>query len=467
MANTVAAMAHEDKCLLSAFFCKRDNTYLSNATKILPAIAYRFAEQHESFRVDLVKFFQPGTEGVGIADTTDISTQFKLLFSDARISATTDPCRPHLVVFDAADESGDAKERRRLMNAALALARAAPWIRVLVTSRDEPEIEEVMTAAIQTQSCIGANINDETQVGTDIYRYIKAQAADIGLALTPDEVSSISRLSDGLFIWASTLFKYLSDAISPRAELDRFLQDHGRGTAVLSSLDRLYAQVITSATKLPHDSAFLHAILETICLTSQNRPLSAPAVASFLVGHETYAGRDIAQVAATVKTLHSVLYTEPNSGAVRAHHTSFYDFLLRQLESSADGSWSRMAAAHRRMLERCLDIMKEELRFNICSIEVPKLNSEVPDLQERIQTNISEHLQYSALYWHRHLPLDETDRVALLPKISNLLCTKKFLFWLESLSLLRALSHSLQALDSVRELYQVRRKRCTLVMQCS
>ena len=78
VANTLGKTVEQDFIThgfsLSCFFCRRDVADLSYPTRVLPTIAYRFAEQHESFRLAILDFFGAGTRGAGIVTTADIYT---------------------------------------------------------------------------------------------------------------------------------------------------------------------------------------------------------------------------------------------------------------------------------------------------------------------------------------------------------------------------------------------------------
>ena len=91
--------------------------------------------------------------------------------------------------------------------------------------------------------------------------------------------------------------------------------------------------------------------------------------------------------------------------------------------------------------------MDEELRFNICNIDKPVLNSTIPDLPERIRSNLSEALQYSTVFWYTHLQekMDRDDK-GLEESIRKLISTKKLLWWLECLSLLGTLTAGILSL---------------------
>lgn len=136
IANTVAKIVQDErKHKLTCFFCKRDDPGLSSPRRLLPTLAYSFAHQYESYRAAITNLLQ-SPDGIGIAKTADVKTQFEKLFQELVVQ-TVDPLQPHVVLVEALDESGTPEDQRKLAIHILALSRAAPWIKVLVTSRDE------------------------------------------------------------------------------------------------------------------------------------------------------------------------------------------------------------------------------------------------------------------------------------------------------------------------------------------
>ena len=155
-----------------------------------------------------------------------------------------------------------------------------------------------------------------------------------------------------------------------------------------------------------------------------------------------------------VGKLYAVLYVdESGGGVVRAHHASFYDFLEHRANDTNSG-WENLKTTHSNMFLSCIDMLHSQLRFNICSIEKPVLNKDIPDLAERISKNMSEELQYSSCFWYTHLALSNLDSPVALPGISKLLCSWKLLFWLETLSLQSQLGQSLQAFATCNHFFQ-------------
>jgi hypothetical protein len=420
VANTVASMAQRQGYLLSCF-CKRDDPYLSDSKHVLPALAFNFAEQHDSYRVALMQSFHGGSGGVGIVETTDISTQLEQLFAKL-LPSIADPCRPHVVVIDALDECGsNPKERRELAHAAVGLSSVVPWIKVFLTSRDEAGINTVLRAG---EECTPCDINDETEVDHDVERYISAQLNALDLQLSGDHIRQLAQRGEGRFIWCSTLFRYLNERVNPRDALNDFLHgDKPHGS--LAQLDALYHQVLESAAKHPEDMASMRVILGTISLTSVNPPLSIAAIWSFLDGYkgEQLRPRSEGQVRNLVKGSHAVLFFEGSEdGAVRAYHTSFYDFLGKQFHTGAN--WLGKDNVDLQMLRRSLEIMHEQLRFNICKLDNLILNQDVADLDRRIHDNISEELRYSSSFWSTHLLPSHFSKEGVCSAISSLLGTE-------------------------------------------
>ena len=83
----------------------------------------------------------------------------------------------------------------------------------------------------------------------------------------------------------------------------------------------------------------------------------------------------------------------------------------------------------------------------MCNLPEAIKNSEVDDLQERAEQYINGALQYACMSWHKHLI---SKHVAHTPKITSALhhfLEKKFLFWLEVLSVLGAVRAAVDALE--------------------
>ena len=83
----------------------------------------------------------------------------------------------------------------------------------------------------------------------------------------------------------------------------------------------------------------------------------------------------------------------------------------------------------------------------MCKLPDAITNSEVGDLQERTEQYINHALRYACKSWHKHL-IDKyvASRLGVTSTLHCLL-EKKFLFWLEVLSVLGAVRDAVDALE--------------------
>jgi len=99
----------------------------------------------------------------------------------------------------------------------------------------------------------------------------------------------------------------------------------------------------------------------------------------------------------------------------------------------------------------CLGLLLDGLKFNICGLESSYLtNKDVDDLNSRIFKNISPALLYACRFWGNHLEHIGFDTSPGLFGKLRTFFEKKFLFWLEALSLtsdVRLASQAVSALN--------------------
>ena len=109
-----------------------------------------------------------------------------------------------------------------------------------------------------------------------------------------------------------------------------------------------------------------------------------------------------------VDDLSSLLYrNEGANGGVRVRHLSISDFFV----SDHCDYQVNLEDTHAQLGIVCLATMVEQLRFNICKLEDSRLaNADIQDLPARIQSKISDALQYSSLYWSDHVCFTPNNR---------------------------------------------------------
>lgn len=419
---------HDDP--ISRFFCKREVPRLSNPKRVLPTLAYQLAEHYDGYREAIINFLtDPANSNIA---SFPISEQYKLLFEDCTETIAESISIFHAFMVDGLDECGSIREQVMLARHLLALANLSPKIKVIVTSRIVEEIRAVFVADGQ---CTVANVSEEAQNNVDIRRYIMAKLEEMDISLPKEVIDMLVKQASGLFIWCSTLFKYVEESMDPRELLERLASERPppRADGSYGWLYKLYDHILSAAVTTDDGRTLMVNILSIISVSSSNQPLSAVAIASFL-------RRKVGPIRKVLLALNAVLSEDwPIRGPVRAYHGSFLDYLRRNLDrsESTNNGWPKLQTLHRMLAVRSLEIMNEELKFNICDLaDSTALNRDITNLEELIAEKISESLQYSAQFWFSHLRASQATPAEVETLVFDLICTVKILFYLEVLSLL-------------------------------
>ncbi|KAG8723033.1 hypothetical protein FRC09_005014 [Ceratobasidium sp. 395] len=399
--------------LASSFFCKRDSPELRDPRRVLTTIAY-----------GLVRRWKPYQNVVtaAVREDPELHSQHlqplydTLLREPLRVaSAENQPVETLVVVVDALDECGNAAARKQLLTCLLNLSQLVSWLRILVTSRPDPDLQEIFM-----------RVEPEYYTEFDIAKY--DASADIRVF--------ISTRANGLFLWARTACKFIADGFDKHRRLDQVLSGSG-----LADIDLLYTTAI-KASMLDAGGDNMDCMLQclgAVVVTATRTPLSVSNLALLL---QDRVSEDVLDQ--VVGNLSSVLYVDRNLGdAIRIFHPSFMDFVIdrsRSKELCVDLQQQNVLLA-----EHCFGVMADGLKFNMCGLETSnRFNSDVQDLDSRVRAAIHPHLSYSCLYWSSHFVDALVDR--LEGCLRGFLFGTKLLYWIEALSLLGKLSTALSSL---------------------
>ncbi|KAF8690196.1 WD40 repeat-like protein, partial [Rhizoctonia solani] len=159
------------------------------------------------------------------------------------------------------------------------------------------------------------------------------------------------------------------------------------------------------------------------------------------------AGIKPAKATILLQSLYSVLHVSQVTNMVSTLHASFPDYIFDEERSKRfycdETTHSQLLSKH------CFDIMRDQLRFNICSLETSFIaDSEVKDLKARINRSISPTLSYAAHHWGHHVAKGmhcEETQTKLEDFLSN-----QLLFWMEVLTLKGTLDMGIAMLSLVK-----------------
>ena len=288
------------------------------------------------------------------------------------------PEHSFIFVVDALDECGEARDRAAIGACLLQLTRNIPWLKVIVTSRPTYEIQQVFEETgddegSQHQLVKSFDLNAADDVEADIYKYNETWMKRVrNLAAKWREPEWLHILTDracGLFIWSSTVDKYVSEALDSNIALEQVLnQTNAHAEGPFSTLDELYLFVLEQARG---DKLIIKKALGVFACTAKHRPLTPKSLYDLLPAGSLDDGLSQIALESTLERLRSVLHIDTGAGGVvRVCHPSFLDFL--NSKERAGIFWMDPSELNAEIYRRCMHLMDKGLKFNIPLL--PKLS---------------------------------------------------------------------------------------------
>jgi len=412
-------------------FWDRNDTDSSEPHRVIHTLAHQLARFDPMFARELAKRINKWPR---VTDSS-LDSQFQCLLQEP-LSAlmTTRHFGPIVVVLDALDECGTPESRRHLLNTLSAgFAKLPKVFRVLIASRDEPDIYAALSPL--KPDVRYAPMGDEpTSLDIQLLfqkRLASDASAFLSYGLPPewpgvDVIRKLVTLSGGLFIWASTTVRFIEHGF-PSERLNKVL--HTSHASSHTKLDDLYRVALTHPFRSYEESEHkaVHSILGAI-----------------LVAREQLTEEQLSQLLGlAIDTVRNVLLRlQPLLQGGRGQpvwvlHTSFIDFLC-DIGRCQDPKWHVITSVHHLDLaSRCLRIMEQNLKFNICGIETSYYsNNELEGIQERVDQAITPALMYACQHWASHLESGTAQKEGSHPLADPVrsFVTRRLLYWIEVFS---------------------------------
>ena len=449
IAHTIALQAGDLGMLWSCFCFSRVRQHEGLVMKLFPTIARDLADRDLRLRPLLAEVV---TNNRSLRDTADIAEQWQKLIVEPLSHLEGSSTGNVVLIIDALDESG-AKDTRAAFLEVLAGYAAKPLanIRILLTSRPLVDITKVLNAAEHIQARSLDDINAELTIH-DIRLYISARLKSRGNSFSDENLHQLAAKSDGVFEWARLACDYISDSFGVSAQTRlKQIMSHAPGNG-RTLLDEMYTTFLNEVTKGSSDEfAVFCSVMRQLLWLKKPLPISALDVmrAKFPQEDDHYSVRDILHSMASLLS-----GTSDASTPVRPIHASFYDFLLDEHRSGK--FFIRQGDIHRDIATASFSVMQAGLCFNICGLDTSYVsNSEVADLEMRVEENIPPHLLYACQFWATHLKDVRYD--AELAKLVDWLVTgEHMLFWLEALGVSKLIREAYGALVFAEKWLQVR-----------
>src|SRR5258706_3956364 len=274
LAHSICASLHDHEQLAGAFFCRRDDPNLSELRNILPTLIHQLSIILPPFRTIVAERLRkdPHVTPEAMKHT---------IFLDFICKLRRLPKKSLVFVIDALDECGSIQSRPDILKALTDAAARAPWLKVVVTSRPEVDIQRFFNGPTQL-SHLQYDLTADKEATSDLRLFAEDRFKRVALMrflLPPWPEQSlfdgvISRAA-GLFIFIETLALALEYCDDPTELLKATLPDSaGSG---MTSLFGLYSSIV-KARKVQKNAEF-RRVIGVLFITAPYPPLCGETIA--------------------------------------------------------------------------------------------------------------------------------------------------------------------------------------------
>ena len=452
LAHSICASLHDKEQLAGAFFCQRDDQEFREPKNILLTLVRKLAILFPPFRSIVAEWLRSNPDVTLESIDPDLFLSF--IHRLPRL-----PKKNLVFVIDALDECGSTESRPGILKALNDATVHAPWLKVIITSRQDVDIQQFFDSPTQLshlryELTVDKETTDDLRTFAE-YRFNRVASTRCLQSPWPERslLDGVISRASGLFLFIETLALTLEHSDEPTTLLGATLQDSC--SPGLRSLYGLYSTIVR-ARRVQRNAEFRRMI--GVLLTTLPYRLLCEETIAELAGVRP----DVVKI--WVEDLDSMFFRDEGaSGGIRVRHMSILDFFVSN--DCQDDYRVNLQEANMALGITCLETMVEQLRFNICRLKDSRLaNSEVKDLASRIKENISDALQYSSLYWTNHLCFTpDTSERCMWDKLRKFFEGPYALFWVEVLSIMGMLRIGV---PSLRELASTLVKVSTAPAHC-
>jgi WD40 repeat protein len=403
IAQSFSEAVAADGSLGASFFCSRDYIDRRELKNIFPTLAHQLACRYLHFRDRIVTSIKKDPT---LAHSSLISQLENLLVNP--LSGKDVPC---VIVIDALDECIDDQPSSAILSVLGRFAKQLPLVKFFITGRPEPRIRsgfrlpllEPLTQIFLLHGVELASVNDDIRLYlTQRLTAIAKQRSDLDLSDPwphDNEITALTKKSSGLFIFASTLVRFVASAHhEPNERLQRVVSEVDDTTHEgRTGIDSLYSQVLLHAFSDVHEEAVFDNARRVLgAIVTAFVPLSRKELSKIL-------HIPASTLRTTLRHLHSVvLVPDDETKEIRGFHKSFPDYLQNPQRCTIPRFYIDSETHHGGIALRCLELVRK-LEKNPCSLPPFAMNQDVLNLPQLLEKKVGGAVRYACSYWARHL----------------------------------------------------------------
>ena len=448
IAQTIAERVFADGLLGASFFCSRDFEDRSDLRFIFPTLAFQLAHKYPDFRDHLVSLLQSNPD---VVDESLCNQMERLIVEPLQLTDVST-----VIVIDALDECKDEEPSSAILSVLGRFVEQIPMVKFFITGRPEPRIKTGFRLPLLIQSTDVFVLHDvhPSLINDDIRLFLKHELSELARRRRLDgwpsdeDLDILCHRASGLFVYAVASVKFLDTKIElPKRRLEVIAglpecTDHEGKTHfnTKTTLDSLYTSILEVAfgRENAESCSKVRSTIGAVILVVN--PLPPAAIANLI-------DLDPEEVIPLLTLVQSLLvFDEDSDQPVKPFHKSFPDFITDPSRCTDSRFYISPGHLHLELVINCLQVMNNGLEQDLLSLPNYTLNSETEDLENRINDRIDTALQYACQSWHSHLTKTGGEVTDIIPHLRVFL-EKKFLAWLEVVSVLGAARSAVTALE--------------------
>ncbi|KAJ7478137.1 hypothetical protein FB451DRAFT_1131490 [Mycena latifolia] len=339
IAQMFAGDCHDQGHLGASFFFRRGHPRRGTWHGLFTTLAYQLAMAVPELLLPVQRAVEADKLMAGRATTV----QFCQLIMEPFKNSPDLKFMP-VIVLDGLDECADHKVQQQILCLFIdVICNHHLPIRLLIASRPEPHIREILEREVTSAICRHYLLSIDNSARQDIRIYLQdefsriytknmARGLDLGpMWPTPEEIEHLVKKSSGVFIYAATVIRFIDDEYShPADRLASVLSLDPQSTA---PLDDLYTEILSVVPHEPQQLRILHAIWQRT--KDSNLRMDPEEMDSLLVLR-------LGTSRLALRGLHSLFHVPPictqfdDPHYVRPLHASLGDYLE---DSRRSGKW--------------------------------------------------------------------------------------------------------------------------------
>jgi hypothetical protein len=421
------------------FFCQATDSRINSATAVLRGLLYLLVSQQPALTAHVRKRYDQAGRGV-FEDANAwiaLTETFADVLQDANLDAT-------YILVDALDEcTTDLPKLLRFLAQQSSASSRVKWI---VSSRNWPEIEAQLGRAEQ-KIRLSLELNAKS-VSAAVSVFIRHKVSQLAQEQKYDKrvqdavFEHLTTNANDTFLWVALVCHDLKT--TAKRNVLKKLSSFPPGLNAL--YERMMQQIGAS-----DDAELCKQVLATIALAYRPVTLSELVSLSELLEDVT----DEAEVREIVSLCGSFLTLRGET--IYFVHQSAQDFILKK--ASDDVFPDGIEATHQVMFSRSLAILSKTLQRDMYVLEAPGLS--IDDIEPLTSGPLTA-VRYQCIYWIDHLCDSRSKSGANSANDAQVVAAvrefveKKYLYWLEALSLCKSMAKGVTSITKLWLLVQVR-----------